>query len=232
MGKKLPTGLFRLDKFLKGGIPINSAILVMGKAGTGKSTLCYHIMNENLKAGKSCLFVATRDKPERLIEEIEEIGFDLRYDIKDKRLIFIDCYSPVIGEKDKFEVVDIVDLNTLFITVEKILKKMKSPIVFIFDSLTDLFLRNDVKNSLKFLKALTALIKKKKGIGFFILQEDVHDEKTIASIEYICDGTIRCFVKDGKRLVEIKRMRGVYSSSPILELKLRDGIILREFFRR
>ena len=229
--ERFSTGFERLDKSLKGGIPLNSMILLMGKAGTGKSLFCYHIMNEFLKKGKNCLFIATRDKPERLIKDIEDIGFDISDDIKEKRLIFIDCYSPTAAEeKGKFKIVDILDLNGLFITIQKTLKRLKPPVLFVFDSLTDLLLRNERNSCLKFLKALIGLIKEKGSIGIFILQEDVHDQKTIASIEYLCDGTIRLHVKNKKRMVEIKRMKGVFGSFTF-ELKHKDGLILKEFFR-
>ncbi len=93
----LHTGIPNLDRLLGGGIPREDVILVIGLAGTGKTTLCLQILFHAAAAGENVIYVSTVSEPaHRLIRHIRSFSF---YDeqIVGTRLFLLSAY-PLIKE--------------------------------------------------------------------------------------------------------------------------------------
>lgn len=75
---RLTTGSARLDTMLQGGFIPESAILVRGAPGTGKTTLALHFLLEGAKYGEPGLFISFEEFPQSLYRDAESVGWDLK----------------------------------------------------------------------------------------------------------------------------------------------------------
>ncbi len=76
--EKIKTGIPGLDLVLKGGLRKNSAILLTGSPGTGKTIMALqYIYNGAKKYGDSGLFISTEEKLDDLRSYAKELGMDI-----------------------------------------------------------------------------------------------------------------------------------------------------------
>lgn len=71
-------GLPELDSLMFGGFPSNSATLVAGSMGIGKTLLASHFAMDGARRGEKALFVSFFDSPERVIARAKRVGLDMR----------------------------------------------------------------------------------------------------------------------------------------------------------
>lgn len=74
------TGDAKLDRILRGGIPENRSVLVVGGPGTGKSTLGMQFLQEGLREGEKCVFLSTEQTPAELRDSFAPYAFDLDHE--------------------------------------------------------------------------------------------------------------------------------------------------------
>lgn len=74
--ERVRTGISGLDTIIQGGFPKNSITLVSGPPGGGKSIFCFQFLWEGIKNGEKCLFLTLDKKPEGLIIQAKELGFN------------------------------------------------------------------------------------------------------------------------------------------------------------
>jgi circadian clock protein KaiC len=96
-GPIVTTGVPNLDVLLGGGIPEGDMLLVVGPAGSGKTTLTVQIAFHIAAGGGNALYATTlSETPPRLIRHVESFSF---YDARHvgSRLFFLDVY-PLIRQ--------------------------------------------------------------------------------------------------------------------------------------
>ncbi|MHB9092637.1 MAG: RAD55 family ATPase, partial [Chloroflexota bacterium] len=71
------TGVRELDEMLGGGLPRESATLVAGQPGTGKTVLGLGFVAAGAKLGEPVLFYSLQESPSRLVARARQLGFDL-----------------------------------------------------------------------------------------------------------------------------------------------------------
>lgn len=86
---RINTGIERLDELLSGGLPQNSITLVSGTPGSGKTIMCFHYIAEGLKNGEKCLFLASDERIDSIINQARELGFDFQPAIDSGQLKFM-----------------------------------------------------------------------------------------------------------------------------------------------
>ncbi len=74
---RVATGIVGLDSMLNGGFIPESAILVRGAPGTGKTTLAFSFLAEGTRRGEAGLFVSFEEFPQSLYRDAASIGCDL-----------------------------------------------------------------------------------------------------------------------------------------------------------
>jgi circadian clock protein KaiC len=74
----LPSGLRELDDLLGGGISEGTSTLLVGSAGTGKSTLAALFGIAAAKAGKRAAFFLFDENPQTLVVRCQQLGMDLQ----------------------------------------------------------------------------------------------------------------------------------------------------------
>ena len=87
--ERVPTGIPRLDAMLDGkGYYRGSSILVSGTAGTGKTSLAMHLVNESCSRGERCLYLASEESANQIIRNAKSIGINLEPWVKKGLLHF------------------------------------------------------------------------------------------------------------------------------------------------
>ncbi len=87
---KASSGIEGLDSILMGGYPARRASLIMGEAGSGKTTLSLFFLVAGLQAGESVVLVTCSEPPEHMIEYIDGYGFPGTGWAADGRLRIVD----------------------------------------------------------------------------------------------------------------------------------------------
>jgi KaiC/GvpD/RAD55 family RecA-like ATPase len=89
---KIKSGIFGLNPLLDGGINENSATVVIGCSGAGKTTFATQFIRRGLESGQEGIFVSLDENKEQIIREATEMGWKSIVDyIEDERLVFIDA---------------------------------------------------------------------------------------------------------------------------------------------
>src|SRR5512137_2639810 len=102
--KKIKSGIYGLNQLLDGGINEHSATVIIGAAGTGKTTCAIQFIKRGLELGQMGIFVSLDENKDQIIKEAEAMGWNEITDfIKDEKLIFIDAsgmaFSSFIKEE-------------------------------------------------------------------------------------------------------------------------------------
>jgi len=81
------TGIFGLDPIIEGGFRRNTAIVLAGSSGTGKTTFAIQFVMAGLEQGEQALYISMEESPEQIIRESRLMGLDLSPFV-DKTLFF------------------------------------------------------------------------------------------------------------------------------------------------
>ena len=77
VGKRIATGIPRLDELMGGGIHAGEATAIVGPSGTGKTATALHFVVQGLAEGERCLFVSFQESASQLVEKAAGFGWDL-----------------------------------------------------------------------------------------------------------------------------------------------------------
>lgn len=125
-GERVPTGIPRLDAMLNGkGYYRGSSILVSGTAGTGKTSLAVHLVNESCRRGERCLYLASEESANQIIRNAKSIGINLAPWVK-KGLLHFNVARPTYS-----------GLEMHLVTVNKLIKEYR-PTIAVIDPITGL----------------------------------------------------------------------------------------------
>ncbi len=211
MADRIKTGIPGLDKKIQGGFPIGSSILLVGPPGSGKTTLAHQFMKQGLKEKQPGLYTTLDMSPDEVVKEMNQLDGKI-----DRKLIkFIDAYSWRVGKSGgAFSLSNLANVNELNIMVTKIIEELKTSKIkrSIFDSVSTLLLYAD---SALVVKMIPVMIAKMKESGFtqvWIMEEGVHDPRTVTTMSYFADGAIEFKMEGDERFVRVSRMRGTSHS--------------------
>ena len=219
--KRLKTGVSGLDKMLKGGFPQKSSILLIGPPGCGKSILAQQFIYEGLKENQPAIYVTLDTSPEDVVEGMKHFGLSLSKKIN--KLKFIDAYSWRVGKsKEKYAISNLSNINELNIALSELIKTInKSELKrSIFDSVSTLLLYADPSLVVKLIPVMIAKIKKAGYTQLLILEEGVHDEKTVSTLNYLTDGVIKFKMEEDDRFLKIERMKATEHTAKWTKFKV------------
>ena len=97
---RVDTGIKNFNEKMGGGFSENSAILLVGQPGTGKTTFCNQFIYQGVKQNEAALYVVFNAPPEEAKSGLKKMGWRLEGDL----ILFIDVYSWQAGgvKKDKY----------------------------------------------------------------------------------------------------------------------------------
>jgi len=176
--------------------------LVLSKPLEGKREFIEDYARNAIKENKALLFVLTDKSPEQLKQEL------LKDKIFFKNIYFVDCYSQQAGLNcQKSENIRYVSgplaLNELSIAISDFQReflKKETPHLIIFDSISTLLMYSNAEAIGRFLQIIIAKIKNLEGDMLFTIEQGMHDDKTVVTIEHLMD-TILEVKKEGNKLL-------------------------------
>lgn len=91
--EKISTGIEGFDKLVNGGLPKGRSYLVSGEPGTGKSIFLLQFLLEGIKKGEKGIYISIDEKPEHIIQDSFQLGWDLKPFLENGQLQIIDVTS-------------------------------------------------------------------------------------------------------------------------------------------
>lgn len=88
MVERIKTGIYGLDQLIEGALIDNSAIVVVGSSGTGKTTFAMQFLMHGIDNGEQGLYVTMEESPEQIMKEAKMMGWDMEKHYE-KNLFFI-----------------------------------------------------------------------------------------------------------------------------------------------
>ncbi|RLF77630.1 hypothetical protein DRN32_07675 [Thermococci archaeon] len=223
---RVETGIEGLDKLIEGGFPEKSSILLLGPAGSGRTTFSNQFLYHGLEKGEAAIYILFNAPPQQVKEEMKKFGWN----IEGKIIIFIDVYSwRTGGSEEKYVINDPTDLNTFNIAVSQAIKELEGKNLkrCSIDSLSTLFLYVPSDLCIRFSSVLLAKLKKAGTTQLVIIDKGAHDEKILASLNSITDGTIELDIRDGERVMRVARMRATKHPLEPFRFRITDkGIVV------
>jgi len=214
---KVPTGVKGLDRLTAGGFERNSAVLIQGGGGSGKSIFATQFLIEGItKHGETGIYISFEEVKERFFKHMLVFGWDLEQYEDQGRFIFLK-YSPeriakIVRERSK--------------EIENSIKEVEARRIVI-DSLsayTALFETESEKR--KMLVALFDMIKEWGCTTILVAEEDQHPDQHQSSVMgFMADAIILLYnEREPKglrfRASEVYKMRGTKHESKICSMKI------------
>lgn len=110
MFKKIKIGVYGLSPLLDGGVGENTATVVIGASGAGKTILATQFLRRGLEEGQEGIFITLDELPEQIVKEAIEMGWENAQEYVDKdSLVFIDASGAQFSKFVKEELTDFVD---------------------------------------------------------------------------------------------------------------------------
>lgn len=223
---RVKTGIIGLDNLLGGGFPEKSSIMLIGPPGCGKSTLAQQFISQGTKEKDGCMYITLDSSPDEIESSMKSFGWK-----KSPCVSFIDAYSWRLGEsKGKHKLSNLGNVNELNIEITTVIDEQKKFVGkrSVFDSISTLLIYANPSLVVKFIPVMLAKEKKAGYTNILILEEGVHDAKTVTTLNYVTDGVIEFKMEGDKRFLRVSRMKATKHKRDWVEFKVTDkGIVLK-----
>ena len=87
---RIELGVTGLDQMIQGGVPERSLMVVMGSAGTGKTTFGLQFLHRGLDAGEKAVYITLEESAEAVERAAREKGWPFDEYLEDERLAIVD----------------------------------------------------------------------------------------------------------------------------------------------
>ena len=226
----IKTGIPGFDELFEHGIPKGNSVLIAGGAGSGKTILCLQTSVDKASRGKKCFYMSFEESEIKLMEHMEEFGWNPKELIK-KGELKIQRFNP-------FDITRNVDAmlakqkGELLIDIEPVLfpKDFKPDFIFV-DSLTEIAsaftgkedsYRIYIEQLFRFFEEIDATT--------FLITETAQIPEIFSSTgveEFLADGVIVIYnIKRGnirESAIEVLKMRGEKHEKKIVAMKITDS---------
>lgn len=106
-----------LDELLEGGFESGKTYLVAGGAGTGKTIFGLQFLLRGIVAGEPGIYVPLQEEPERLVQDVRRLGWNLEKGISENKLLILPFRHSFMDKNDPNETIKSI--------VEELEKKSK-----------------------------------------------------------------------------------------------------------
>jgi circadian clock protein KaiC len=139
------SGINGLDEIIMGGFPKSRSILVAGEPGTGKTIFGIQYLVNGAKEGQKGIYVSIDEKPEHVIQDAKQLGWDIEGYLNDGTLHILDVSNYFnqarLGKKDGFNIAQVIDDlkdHIQSIGASRLVVDPISPMVFNSDSVLEI----------------------------------------------------------------------------------------------
>jgi KaiC/GvpD/RAD55 family RecA-like ATPase len=188
-------GIKELDDHL-GRIREGTNLMMIGPPMSRKDELLDAILSHNLGADDGVVIVSTREPGERVLEWFTEQGID----ISGSNIGIVDCVTRTLGMNapDTARIKRAsspVDLTGIGVKISQFLeeflvKKNLGKIRLSINSLSTILMYSNLQTVFRFLHVFTGRVKAANGFGIYVVEDEMHDAQTIATLKQLFDGMI------------------------------------------
>jgi hypothetical protein len=224
------SGLAQVDS-VSGGFEAGSNFLVLAPPMSFAEDLAFTLTKPVI--GEYAVILSTNDRASEVIDAFKVMGVDKRYvgtidaitksstpGITDtNRLMFVASPTDLTGIGIKFSKMVELIFDGEFSDGETGL--FPPPVRFCVNSLSTLLMYRKLEVLYQFLHVLTSKLKKIDGVGFYLLNKESFDDKTISLIKQLMTGVIEVKVEQNTHYMRVLGIRGV--SSEWLKFSVQKG---------
>ena len=87
---RIELGIEGLDEMIQGGVPERSLMVVMGAAGTGKTTFALQFLERGMDRGETGVFITLEQNRDAVFQSATEKGWKFETHVADDRLAILD----------------------------------------------------------------------------------------------------------------------------------------------
>ena len=224
-GKRVSSGVKRLDTMLGGGYYRGSSILVSGSPGTTKTTLAGCFIAAACRRGERALFVSFDEAPAQIVRNLSSVGIKLAGYVKSGHLHLRSLRTGSQGPDDSG------------ILVQREIEALR-PQVLVIDPISALVDGPDAGQHRGIAQGLIAFAKS-LGMTVFVTallgNSAPEEETTRSNVSTIADTWIhlsfRALGGERNRALTIVKSRGMWHSNQVRELTLsRHGVTLADVY--
>ncbi|MBS7645088.1 MAG: ATPase domain-containing protein [Candidatus Bathyarchaeia archaeon] len=188
------SGVEVVDRLLPDGIPLPSSILILSDPGAGGEVLGFQLAGEALRNGRRLLYLAVDRSPRDVKRFMRQLGYDVDLHHRDRRLIFLDCYSPQIGVESSEEYSESpFNFPNLAMTLAGIIRDLgvkPGELVVILHSLTSILSGSEFRPALEFYRNISGKLNSLGAATFTHLNRMAFPAAVIAAVEDVADGVM------------------------------------------
>jgi len=179
-------GIKELDEILNGGLPIPSALLILGEVGTGKSVLCQQFAYAQAKAGSKCTYFCVDHSPEHVRLNMESLGWNVRELEEKDSLKFVDLFVGREEESDEVYRGDARDYNKLVSTIKKFMHNDK----FVIDSISAIAFLHGENKAYDLIQRFHGWLLKTEGVGIISAVKGMHTPEFDVALQHAVGNSI------------------------------------------
>lgn len=225
------TGIKGLDDLFEHGIPKGASVLIAGGTGSGKTIMSLQMLANAAREEKKCLYMSFEESRERLVEHMEDFGWDAKGFEKQGKLLIKRFSSFDIAKSiDALLAKERGELMIDYMPV--MLPEGFTPEIVIVDSLSAIssaFVGKD-ENYRSYIEQLFRFFEKMDSTVFLITEtEQIPTTFSRSGVEeFLADGVIVLYnIRKGdirENAIEILKMRGARHKKKIVAMQILDNM--------
>ena len=227
------SGIAQIDS-VSGGFEAGANFLVLAPPMSLAEELAYSLTRP--LTGEYAIVLSTNDRAAEVVDAFKVIGADKRYvgtidaitksstpGITDtNRLMFVASPTDLTGIGIKFSKMVELIFDGDFSDGESGL--FPPPVRFCVNSVSTLLMYRKLEILYQFLHVLTSKLKKIDGVGFYLLNKESFDEKTVSLIKQLMTGVIEVKVEQNVHYMRIQGIKCL--SSEWLKFSIQKGQVV------
>jgi len=197
-------GIPEIDDSTGGGVEGGTNLLVTGSASAPKRRLARALVSEGVSEGEGTIYVTTKYPASDILGEYD--GYDT------DRFGVVDCAGQGPTDYDGDAYVDTAsspdDMTGIGVCVSDILEEFweereidRNRVVL--DSVSTLLMYSNLETVFRFLHVFTGRVRSVDGLGVFLLDSDMHDDREYSTLRQLFDGTVEFDRVDGEDRIRI-----------------------------
>lgn len=227
------TGIAQIDA-VSGGFEAGTNFLILAPPMSLAEELAYSLTRP--LTGEYAIVLSTNDRAAEVVDAFKVIGGDKRYvgtidaitkssspGIADtNRLMFVASPTDLTGIGIKFSKMVELIFDGDFSDGESGL--FPPPVRFCVNSVSTLLMYRKLEVLYQFLHVLTSKLKKIDGVGFYLLNKESFDDKTVSLIKQLMTGVIEIKVEQNVHSMRVQGIKGL--SSDWLKFSVQKGQVV------